>query len=195
MLTTRSAPTACLSMSQQSLMKRRCVLASCRAGLWSSFKHLAGFLKLKRMPRRSLFTQLLLGRASSSSESSHPCTRLVIVTALRHSTSVTRMMCSLSRVMSAGDSRLSCRASLLVARSASSGRECSGRSRRTLQGTGAGPRTSTAACPSAARSSTGPACRGTSRGRWGRRGSCGASMHCCWARLQRARRPGQHKAS
>ena len=88
MLTTRSAPTACLSMSQQSLMKKRCVLASCRAGLWSSFKHLAGFLKLKRMPCRSLFTQLLLGRASSSSESSHPCTRPLIVTAPRHSTSV-----------------------------------------------------------------------------------------------------------
>ena len=51
-------------------------------------------------------TQLLLGRASSSSESSHPCNRPLIVTALRRSTSVTRTMCSLSRVMYAGDSRL-----------------------------------------------------------------------------------------
>ena len=41
-----------------------------------------------------------------------------------------------------------------------------------------GPRTSTAACPIAALSSTGPACRGTSRGRSGRRGSCGAWKRC-----------------
>ena len=37
-------------MSQHSLMNSRCVLDSCCSGLWSSFKHLAGFLKLKRMP-------------------------------------------------------------------------------------------------------------------------------------------------
>ena len=67
-------------------------------------------------------------------------------------------------------------------------RECSGRSRRTSRGTDAGPRTSTGACPIAALSSTGPACRGTSRERWGRRGPCGASNHCRWARLQRVRR-------
>ena len=42
-------------------MNSRCVLASCRAGLWSSFKHLAGFLKLKRMPWRSSLTQLFAG--------------------------------------------------------------------------------------------------------------------------------------
>ena len=101
MLITRSAPTACLSMSQHSLMKSRCVLASCKAGLWSSFKHLAGFLKLKRMPRRSLFTQLLLGCTSSPSASSHSSTKPWIVTALEHRTSITFMMCSLSRVMSA----------------------------------------------------------------------------------------------
>ena len=37
-------------MSKHSLMNSRCVLDSCCSGLWSSFKHLAGFLKLKRMP-------------------------------------------------------------------------------------------------------------------------------------------------
>ena len=46
------------------------------------------------------------GRASSPSASSHSSTRPLIVTALRHSTSVFRMMCSLSRVMSAGDSKV-----------------------------------------------------------------------------------------
>ena len=46
------------------------------------------------------------GRTSSSSALSHSSTRPLIVTALRHSTSVTRRMCSLSQVMSAGDSRL-----------------------------------------------------------------------------------------
>ena len=50
---------------------------------------------------------------------------VVIVTALRHSTSVTFKMCSLSRVMSAGDSK-ACRASLLVPYSVPSGKECSG---------------------------------------------------------------------
>ena len=91
--TTRSALTACLSMSQHSLMNSRCVLASCRAGLWSSFKHLAGYLKLRRMPCKSCLTHHSPGRASSPSASSQSCTRTLIVTALRHSTSVTSMMC------------------------------------------------------------------------------------------------------
>ena len=42
--TTRSALTACLSISQHSLMKSRCVLACCCSGLWSSFTHWVGFL-------------------------------------------------------------------------------------------------------------------------------------------------------
>ena len=54
----RSAPTACLSISQHSLMNSRCVLACCCSGLWSSFTHLAGFLMLRRMPRKSCFTQV-----------------------------------------------------------------------------------------------------------------------------------------
>ena len=58
MFTTRSALAACLSMSQHSLMNSLCVLACCCSGLWSSFKHLAGFLWLRRMPRKSCFTQL-----------------------------------------------------------------------------------------------------------------------------------------
>ena len=45
MFTTRSALTTCLSMSQQSLMKSRCVLACCCSVLSSSFTHLAGFLQ------------------------------------------------------------------------------------------------------------------------------------------------------
>ena len=106
MFTTRSALTACLSISQHSLMKSRCVLASCRAGLWSSFTHLAGFLKLKRMPWRSCLIQVPPERTSSPCASSHSSNRPLVVTALRHSTSVTRMMCSLNRVVSAGDSTL-----------------------------------------------------------------------------------------
>ena len=47
MLTTRSALTPCWSISQQSLTNIRCAFACCCFGLWSSFKHLAGFLKLK----------------------------------------------------------------------------------------------------------------------------------------------------
>ena len=82
-----------------------CVLASCRAGLRSSFTHLAGFLLLKRMPRKSCFTQVLPGRTSSPF-ASRSSTKPWIVTALRHRTSVTRMMCSLSRVVSAGDSKV-----------------------------------------------------------------------------------------
>ena len=106
MFTTRSALEACLSMSQHSLKKSQCVLACCCSGLWSSFKQLPGFLKLKRMPRRSCCTHLWQGHTSSPSASSHSCTKPWIVTALKHRTSVTRMMCSLSRVVSAGDSML-----------------------------------------------------------------------------------------
>ena len=109
-------------ISQHSLMNSRCELASCRAGLWSSFKHLAGFLKLKRMPRKSCLTQVSPGRTSSPSASSHSYTKPLIVTPLRHSTSVTFMMCSLSRVKSAGRQHNSSAASLLVARSSSSDR-------------------------------------------------------------------------
>ena len=73
MFTTRSALTACVLISQHSLTKSRCVFACWCSGLWSPSTHLAGFLYLKRMHRR---------------------------------TSVTRRMCSLSRVMSAGDSKV-----------------------------------------------------------------------------------------
>ena len=105
MFTTGSALTACLSISQHSLMKSRCVLACCCSGLWSSFTPLVGFLQLKRMPRRSRLTQVAPGRTSPSA-SSQSCTRLLVVTALRHRTSVTRRMCSLRRVVSAGDSKV-----------------------------------------------------------------------------------------
>ena len=63
-------------------MNSQCVLASCRAGLWSSFKHLAGFLKLKHMPRRSRWTHLWLERTSSPCASSHSSTMPWIVIAL-----------------------------------------------------------------------------------------------------------------
>ena len=64
-----------------------------QTGLWSSFKHLAGFLKLRHMPRKSCFTRVSPGRTSSPSASSHSSTRPLIVTALRHRTSVTFMVC------------------------------------------------------------------------------------------------------
>ena len=94
------------SMFTTSLMKRRCVLACCCSGLWSSSTHLAGFLWLKRMP-----TQELLHPNPALTDVDSLCVepfvhqaRIVIV--LTHKTSVTRMMCSLSRVVSAGKSRL-----------------------------------------------------------------------------------------
>ena len=61
-------------ISQHSLMNSRCVLACCCSGLRSSLTHLAGFLKLKRMPCMSFLAQVSPGRTSSSSASSHPCT-------------------------------------------------------------------------------------------------------------------------
>ena len=48
----------------------------------------------------------IAGRTSSPSASSHSITKPLIVTALRHKTSVTRRMCSLSRVMSVGESKV-----------------------------------------------------------------------------------------
>ena len=62
--------------------------------------HLAGFLQLTRVPRKSCLTHHSPGRTSC------PSAGLLIVTTLRHRTSVTRMMCSLSRVVSAGDSKV-----------------------------------------------------------------------------------------
>ena len=76
-------------------------------------RHLAGFLQLSRMPRKSRFNQLWHGRKSTHSASGHSCTKRLIVTALGRKTSVTRKMCSQSRVTSAGDSKvflLSCAA-------------------------------------------------------------------------------------
>ena len=70
-------------------------------------------------------------------------------------------------------SKSSCRAALLVARSVSSGTECSSCYLRTSRGTSVGLQPSTAACTTAALSSTGPTCRGTSRARRGRPGLCG----------------------
>ena len=99
MFTTASALTEVL-ISQHSLTNSRCVLACCCSRLWSSFTHLAGFLQPKRMPRKCRFTQLHLARTSSPSASSQSCTKPLIVTAL------TRMMCSLSCVMSAGESKI-----------------------------------------------------------------------------------------
>ena len=53
MFTTRSALTACLSMSQHSLMKSRCVLASCKAELLQALGGLLEaqntFLSVKRL--------------------------------------------------------------------------------------------------------------------------------------------------
>ena len=46
------------------------------------------------------------GRTSSPCGLSHSCARLLIVTALRPKTSETRMMCSLSRVMSSDESKI-----------------------------------------------------------------------------------------
>ena len=59
------------------------------------------------------------------------------------------------------------------------------RSRRTSRCSASGLLKSTAACPIAVLSSSGPTCRGTSRARWGRRGFCGVLPRCRWARLQR----------
>ena len=50
LLVARSASSDRACSCKHSLMNSRCVLDSCCSGLWSSFKHLAGFLKLKRMP-------------------------------------------------------------------------------------------------------------------------------------------------
>ena len=55
--------------------------------------------------------------SSSLDGSSHSCAKPLIVTALKHRTSDTRLMCSLIRVMS----EFSCQAVLLVARSVSRG--------------------------------------------------------------------------
>ena len=99
MFTTRSKVTACVLISQHSLMKSRCVLACCCSGLWSSFTHML----LERMPCRSCLTHSRLGRTSASS---HSYTRLLIVTDPRHRTSDTRMVSSLSRVVSAGESKI-----------------------------------------------------------------------------------------
>ena len=106
MFTTRSDLTLKVLTRQNSLMNSWCVLACCCSGLWSSFPHLAGFLWLKNMPRRSCLTHVAQGRTSSPSASSHSCTTPLIVTALRHRTWDTLMMNSLSRVMSAGESKV-----------------------------------------------------------------------------------------
>ena len=112
---------------------------------------------------------------SSPSASSHACTRLLTVIAPTHRTSVTRMMCSLSRVVSAGVSRL------LLPRVSAHGAL---RFRAQTLDLAQAPLHASIALLSC----TGPACRGTSRGRWGRRGCCGASKRWRWARLQRVQR-------
>ena len=113
-------------------------------------------------------------RTSCPSASSHSCTKLLIVTALRHRTSDTRMVYSLSRVTSARESKVFL---------------SSGPARGALrfQRYGQSPWTSHkhAACTIAVPFSTGPTCRGTSRARWGRRGFCGVLPCCRWAPLQR----------
>ena len=85
------------------------------------------------------------------------------------------------------------RAALLVAHSVSTDKECSGCSRRTSVGTGAGPRTITTACSSGGVSFTDTTYRGAGRGRRGRRAFCGASNRCRWAPRQRVQRPGRHR--
>ena len=161
------------------------MLACCCSGLSSSFAHLAGFLQLKRMPCSRRFSQVSPGRTSSPSASSHWYTRFLIVTALRHRTSDTRMMYSLSRVMSAGDSnffpakrRCSCRAPFPAVGSVRVD---------PIEQPGTQPLDLTA-CSVAVLFSTGPTCRGTNRERWGRRGFGGLLPCCRWARLQRVQR-------
>ena len=84
-----ASSTACLKWASlwHAVDTYRCTTPGfCRRGLWWSATH------------------IWRGRLSAVM----PCssfTRLLIVSALRHKTSNTRMMCSLSRVMSAGDSK------------------------------------------------------------------------------------------
>ena len=98
-----------------------------------------GVLLLRAVELSHALGGLLATQAHATQELLHPamagtgveslcvesCTKPLIATALTHRTSVTRKMCSLSRVMSAGESKALLSVLLLV-RSVSSGRECSG---------------------------------------------------------------------
>ena len=90
MFTTRSALTACLSIS-------RCVL--------ELFHALGGLLVGQVRATQELSDTLGAGRTCPSASSHWPI-RPLIVTTLRHRASVTRRICSLSLVMSAGESKV-----------------------------------------------------------------------------------------
>ena len=68
---------------------------------------LGGLLVAQAHAIQESLPQQQLGLTSSPSASSQSYAEPLIVTALGHRTSVTPMMCSLSRVMSAGDSKVS----------------------------------------------------------------------------------------
>ena len=70
------------------------------------FHALGGLLEAQAHATHELSDPPLAGTDVESSASSHSCTKPLIVTALKHKTSVTSMMCSLSRVMSADDSKV-----------------------------------------------------------------------------------------
>ena len=83
------------------------------------FQALGGLLVDQVHAEQELSDPSLARTDVEPSASSQSCTKPLIVTALRHRTSDTRMMCSLSRVMSAGNSKI-------ILRCVSSGTGCSG---------------------------------------------------------------------
>ena len=80
------------------------MLACCCSGLWSCYTP-GGLLVAQVHVDQELSDPILPGRTSSASLSSQSCARLLTVTALRHQTSDTRMMCSTS-VLSVGESKV-----------------------------------------------------------------------------------------
>ena len=140
------------SIRQHSLMKSRCGVLLLRTV--ELFHALGGLLVAQAHATQEPSDPHSPGTDVVSSASSQSSTRPWIVSALRHRTSVTRIMCSLSRVTSAGDSKV------FLPSSAAHGEL---RFQRYGVSQALGPHPGTAACPIAVVSSTGPTCRGTSR--------------------------------
>ena len=120
MFTRRSALTPVVLISQHSLMNSRCALACCCPRLRSSFTHLAGFLKLKRMQCRRCLTHSRRQRTSSSL-SVEPVVHQASDRHRAGALDVAHKDATTHNILSH-----SCRTVLLVARCVSSGRECSG---------------------------------------------------------------------
>ena len=99
MFATRSALTACVLISHQPVRVGVLLLRAVEVF------HALGFLVAQAHAVQEPSDPLSTGTHVESALS-HSRTRPLIVTALRHRTSDTRRMCSLSRVMSAGDSKV-----------------------------------------------------------------------------------------